>query len=255
MWCCLCVALIRCMFRRCTEFTITTFALRSECVHDQTRKSRRTESLLLINNHLVRPFVLINEVADQLPKRDSGALFVDRDGTIIEDTGYPVDPECIRFISSIIELLQLATMRGVPIVVVSNQSGVGRGYFGWQNVSDFNRRLIEQLVDIDVVISVIISCSYIDNGTNNPSHGYYRKPNPGMFFVAKKRYRVDLSKSFMIGDKVSDVEAAERAGLQFAILVGSAEGGGEMNQLRSGFCEGSETGLSRAMRAIRSLTS
>jgi D-glycero-D-manno-heptose 1,7-bisphosphate phosphatase len=138
------------------------------------------------------------------------AVFLDRDGTLIIDTGYCSDPSEVKLIDGVQESLRRLKQAGFKLVIVTNQSGIGRGYFGerefWAVQKELERRAGGGLID----------ATYFCPDTPENA-GERRKPNPGMLLEG-----IDLPESYMIGDKVTDIEAGIRAGVKAAILVSSA---------------------------------
>jgi D-glycero-D-manno-heptose 1,7-bisphosphate phosphatase len=150
------------------------------------------------------------------------ALFLDRDGTINVDTDYPSDPDEIVLKEAVVEIIQAGNEADIPVVVVSNQSGIARGYFGWGEFAAVNGRVLDLLAVRGCSVDLVIACAYHESGQGVlaiPDHPM-RKPNPGMLFLARDRLGVALSRSIMVGDKPSDMEAAWRAGLARGWLIG-----------------------------------
>jgi len=133
------------------------------------------------------------------------AVFVDRDGTICFDKHYLADPAGLDLIPTVVEGLRKLTKAGVPIIIVTNQSGVARGYFTDETLSRIHARLIEILHKQGVRILDIFYCPHMpDAGCD------CRKPAPGLLLRASKKHGIDLSKSYVIGDRMMDVELAHR---------------------------------------------
>lgn len=149
------------------------------------------------------------------------ALFLDRDGVLIADQNYLADPEQVRLLPGVGPALVRAARAGFLLVGVSNQSGIGRGYFG---LDDFQRvmvRLEELLAEQGVVFDSFHYCPHA------PGDGCVcRKPLPGMLDEARAVLPLDLERSWMIGDKGSDVAFGRAAGLGAALVrtgYGAAE--------------------------------
>ena len=142
------------------------------------------------------------------------AVFLDRDGTLMVDTGYCSDPADVKLIDGTQELLRRLKQAGFKLVIVTNQSGIGRGYFGehefWAVQKEFERQ-----AGIDLIDATYFCPDTPENATER------RKPNPGMLLEAADDLGIDLSQSYMIGDKDRDVEAGLRAGVKASILVSS----------------------------------
>lgn len=132
-------------------------------------------------------------------------LFLDRDGVVIKERNYISEPLQVELEKGAIELMQRATEEGYIVVIVTNQSGIERRYFGWGNYEAVTWRMLE-LIDNDKLIAGIYANGYKDNN-------YYRKPQPGMIKWAAINLSIDNSKSIIIGDKYSDVMAGYEAGV------------------------------------------
>lgn len=145
------------------------------------------------------------------------AFFLDRDGTIILDKGYLDNPADIEFIEGIPNLLKKIKEKGYLIVIVSNQSGVARGYFDENTVRTVNWALAEKLKsEYDIEIDGIYYCPH------HPAYGEKkqcncRKPKPGMILKAAGELKIDTAHSVMVGDKESD--HIELKGLEFIKVV------------------------------------
>ena len=162
---------------------------------------------------------------EQLLNRSSGelraALFLDRDGVINKDTGYVRDPEDVVINLWATELICHANALGCPTVVVSNQSGVGRGYFTWQDFCCVQQRIESELGGGGARLDLVLAC-----GSDPESHHAasiaalpMRKPNPGMILRAAEILPIDLRLSILVGDRISDLHAAAQAGLAEAWYV------------------------------------
>jgi D-glycero-D-manno-heptose 1,7-bisphosphate phosphatase len=144
------------------------------------------------------------------------ALFLDRDGVIIEDTGYPHDPDKIRILPGVVEALRRFQSEGWLIVVVANQSGVARGYFGKEAVEAVNKRVREVLELKGVSLEGVYYCPHHPDFTGECD---CRKPKPGMLARAASDLKINLKSSIMVGDKMSDVLAGKAAGCLKSGLV------------------------------------
>jgi D-glycero-D-manno-heptose 1,7-bisphosphate phosphatase len=154
----------------------------------------------------------------------SSALFLDRDGVINVDRGYVHRPDQFEFVPGIFELARFwASELGRPIVVVTNQSGIGRGYFDESAYADLTHWMCGRFAAEGAAIARVYHCPY------HPLYGIgefrrdhpWRKPNPGMILQAASDLALDLARSVIVGDKMSDMEAGAAAGIAVRILVGS----------------------------------
>jgi len=144
------------------------------------------------------------------------AVFLDRDGVLIEDVGYPHRDEDLKLIPGAVEAVRRWNAAGLATVVVTNQSGVARGLFSLERMEAFNALMVARLADEGARIDAVYACPFhaeaVDARFRHPDHPD-RKPNPGMILRAARDLGLDLSRSFLIGDKTSDLEAARRAGV------------------------------------------
>lgn len=143
------------------------------------------------------------------------AIFLDRDGVIIRDKSYMHDPADIEFLPGVIEGLH--ALSEYPFIILTNQSGVARGYFTLEQAVAFNDEVVRQLAAQDIVIAKTYFCPHHPKFTGSCE---CRKPNPGLAFQAAKEFGIDLSRSTMIGDRDADVELGRNMGAR-TILVPS----------------------------------
>lgn len=150
------------------------------------------------------------------PRPPSRGLFLDRDGTLIRDTGYPSDPDAVTLLPGVARALLSARARGYALVIVSNQSGVGRGMIAPDAAEAVQARVEELFAREGVTFDGVRFCFH------HPDDGCAcRKPEPGMLVDAAEALGLDLSASVMVGDKPSDVQAGVRAGAK-AVRFGGA---------------------------------
>ena len=135
------------------------------------------------------------------------AVFLDRDGTINVDTAYLYEPEKFVFIDGVVEFCRRMQAAGYSIIVVTNQSGVARGYYTREQMDACNRYMVEEFAKRGVTITDVFTCTELSEDCPD------RKPNPGMFFKARDKYGIDMASSISVGDKQRDVIAGERAGV------------------------------------------
>lgn len=148
------------------------------------------------------------------------ALFIDKDGTLIEDDPYNVDPLRIRLYPEAGPALALLARHGYRIIVVSNQSGVARGFFQEQALRGVEITLRTKLSDAGVALSGFYYCPHHPNGTVNryATDCQCRKPRPGLIFRAAEELGISLDRSWMAGDILNDVEAGNRAGCRTVLV-------------------------------------
>lgn len=143
--------------------------------------------------------------------------FLDRDGVLIEDSGYPHLDEHLRLIPGAAAAVRRLNELGYRTVIVTNQSGVARGLFDEDRMHAFNALLLERLAEEGARIDAVYACPFHGEATveryRHPDHPD-RKPNPGMLLRAIAEHDIDPARSFMVGDQPSDMEAARRAGVK-----------------------------------------
>jgi len=155
------------------------------------------------------------------------AFFLDRDGVIIEDENYLADPAKVRLCPGTPEAFKLMKNAGYSIYVVSNQSGVARGYFTMENVFAVQKQIEKLLLESGAPVP--------DGWYNCPHHPKgsvpefsvackCRKPEPGLILQAAKEHAADLAESAIVGDKLTDLESGFRAGIRKACLVRTGHG-------------------------------
>jgi len=147
------------------------------------------------------------------------AVFLDRDGTLIRDTGYPSDPDEVELLPGAAGALRALNRRGVPAVVTTNQSGIGRGLLTEEAYRSVRAEFLRQLEERDARLDLVLHCPHApDAGCD------CRKPRLGMHREASRRLDLDLGRALYVGDRPSDVEPAARTGGTGLLLARGAEG-------------------------------
>lgn len=157
------------------------------------------------------------------------AIFLDRDGTLNRDVGYPHRIEDLQLLDHVSAGLERMQALGFELFITTNQSGIARGYFTEAAMHAFNRALLDRLARAGIVIRAIYFCPC------HPTEGIgsyrcdspLRKPMPGMILQAAAEHCLDLAASFAIGDKKSDIVAGQAAGCSTILLKTGASGTGE----------------------------
>jgi D-glycero-D-manno-heptose 1,7-bisphosphate phosphatase len=150
------------------------------------------------------------------------AVFLDRDGTICEEVGYLSDTSCFRIFPFAAAAIRRLNQAQVPVIVVTNQSGVGRGYFPESLVQTVHDLMEVELAGAGARLDGIYFCPHTDEDECD-----CRKPKLGMLERAAREHSLDLRRSFVVGDRYGDVELAHRAGAR-GILVRSGYGATEL---------------------------
>lgn len=162
------------------------------------------------------------------------AFFLDRDGTINQEKDYLYRVEDFEFVPGAPEAIRLLNEAGVLVVVVTNQSGVARGYYTEDDVEILHRHIAQELEASGARVDAWLYCPHHPAGKGSYSLPCRcRKPLPGMLLDAARRLDIDLESSVMIGDKRADIEAAISAGCR-PILVRSGYGAAEEPHLSVG---------------------
>ncbi len=155
-----------------------------------------------------------------------GALFLDRDGVVVEDTGYLSQVCDVTLIAAAAATVAAFNRAGVPVVLVTNQSGVGRGYFDWSTFEAVQGEIGRRLAQGGARLDAAFACGYHPAGLGPYAIAdhEWRKPNPGMLQAAADRLGVDLARSVIVGDRASDLEAGRDAGLALGLHVATGQG-------------------------------
>jgi D-glycero-D-manno-heptose 1,7-bisphosphate phosphatase len=146
------------------------------------------------------------------------ALFLDRDGIINVDSGYVHKIEDFIFVDGLDKLLKSYQDDGYKLIVVTNQSGIGRGYYSNEDYMRLTEYMVNELLKKDIKIEAVYHCPHTPKDKCS-----CRKPRSGMFMAAKKDHKLDMKNSIMIGDKESDMVAAKSAKVGNRILVSDKE--------------------------------
>ncbi len=178
------------------------------------------------------------------------ALFVDKDGTLVDNVPYNVDPARIRFASGAIEALQRLHARGYVVIVVSNQAGVAFGRFQERALGAVEEALRKRLASADVMLTAMYWCPHHPDGTvaRYRVQCSCRKPLPGMLHRAAQEHELDLESSWMVGDILDDVEAGRRARCRTVLLDNGHETQWQISHLRLPHCVAPD--MARAADAI-----
>jgi len=149
------------------------------------------------------------------------ALFLDRDGVIVEDTIDLSRPEDVRLLLGAAEVVAAANQRAIPVVVVTNQSGVGRQVFGWQDFMAVQNTILDELTSKGAFVDAVLACPHHPDAKppyDHPDHPA-RKPNAAMLFRAAEVLPLDLERSWIVGDRARDIAAGRNAGIAGALYV------------------------------------
>ncbi len=164
------------------------------------------------------------------------AVFIDRDGTATEEVGYLNNIYRLKLIKGTSHAIKLLNKKGLKVIIVTNQAGVARGYFPEELIHKAHERLKKLLSRSGAYLDGIYYCPHHPDGKNEKYRKICdcRKPNPGMIETASDDLGVDISKSYVVGDKLSDVSLAHNVGAK-GILVLTGYGKGELEYLSGEF--------------------
>jgi D-glycero-D-manno-heptose 1,7-bisphosphate phosphatase len=153
------------------------------------------------------------------------ALFLDRDGVIVVDTNYLGRAEDMRMIDGIAAAIARYNVAQIPVVVVTNQAGIGRGFYDWNGFRAVQAAIAAALSAAHAHLDGVLACAYHGEGLGplRVADHAWRKPNPGMLLTAGKGMNIDLSRSWIVGDKAHDLAAGAAAGLAGGTLVSDDE--------------------------------
>ena len=142
------------------------------------------------------------------------AIFLDRDGTLIVETGYLHEPEKVEIIPGAGEAIRRLSKEGFEMFIATNQAGIGRGYYTEEQMHAVNERVAAEFAKFGVDFRKIY---FAPEAPGQPSRN--RKPSPQMLLDARDEFGIDLAASYMVGDKVSDIECGWNAGVKCSVLV------------------------------------
>lgn len=153
-----------------------------------------------------------------MPTMKTKALFLDRDGVVNVDKGYVYKEQDFEFCDGIFELCQLFLSKDYQIFIITNQSGIARGFYSEEEFKQLSHFMCANFEKNGVKITQIYHCPHLD-GCN------CRKPKPGMILQAQKDFKVNLANSVFIGDNLSDMQAGKNAGVKTLCLIGDDKNG------------------------------
>ncbi len=149
--------------------------------------------------------------------KEKKAFFFDRDGVLIKNYGYLINYNKIKWLKGAIKAIRFLNKKKIKVIIITNQSGVARGYFSIKQLSEFHSNLICKLNKRKAYINKIYFCPFYKKGKilKYKKDSFDRKPNPGMILKALKEFKIKKNNTFMIGDSKSDYLASKKAGIRF----------------------------------------
>lgn len=176
------------------------------------------------------------------------AVFLDRDGTLNVEKSYLCDPDQLILFPDVISALTDLIQQGFNLFIVTNQSGIGRGYYTLEDMHRVNDKLVEMLKPEGIEFDRIY---FAPESPEEPSYG--RKPSPNFLLDAAREFGVQLDQSYMVGDKLSDLECGRNAGVKASILVRTGYGSETEHKLgRKDHSWWIADNLSQAVQMVRS---
>lgn len=185
--------------------------------------------------------VWVQPLADANRFKGRPALFLDRDGALIEERHYLSDPADVALEAGAADVIKQANGAQVAVVIVTNQSGIARDYFGWDSFARVQDKMIADLAALGAVVDGVYACGHHKTGIGDYQHPDHpaRKPNPGMLLRARDDLGIDLASSWIIGDKTADLKAGLSAGIKggFHVLTGHGADEGERDNAQALACD------------------
>jgi D-glycero-D-manno-heptose 1,7-bisphosphate phosphatase len=153
-------------------------------------------------------------------------LLLDRDGVLVREVNYLHRRQDVEIAPGAVALLRWAAKMGLPVAVVTNQAGIARGMFGWDEFEAIQDEIAVRLAADGVAVDLVIACPFHPEYTQGwgAAHAQWRKPGPGMLQMAAELLNLDLNRSWMVGDNESDIAAAKAAGLAGGVHVLTGHG-------------------------------
>ena len=152
---------------------------------------------------------------------NSPCLFLDRDGVLVDWKNYRMEIENAKLVSGCDKIIKNCNKKKIPVILITNQGGIGLGLHTWDDFEKIQKIIINKLLKKGAQIDGVIACPHHPLAKGKYKHKNHpcRKPNGGMFLIAKKLFRIDLKKSWMVGDKINDLIAANSKNLKRGFLV------------------------------------
>ena len=156
------------------------------------------------------------------------AVFLDRDGTVCELVSYLSKPEQVKLVEGAGPAIRRLNDAGYVTVIVTNQSGIGRGYYSEDDFQETQRELARQLADHRAFIDGVYFCPHVSDNPDKTAVDFFdRKPGPGMLLRAAEEHEIDRTRAWMVGDTISDMHAGRNAACRGCILVRTGYGAEE----------------------------
>ena len=149
------------------------------------------------------------------------ALFLDRDGTIVNEQEYLHEPKNVKLNKKISYLINACNIMNIPVIEITNQSGIGRGYYSWNDFIKTEQQIRKFLLLENAKVDMLCACAFHSDalGKYKVDNHSWRKPNAGMLLQAKNSLNINLNDSWIIGDRISDIRAGENAGIKGGVYL------------------------------------
>ena len=149
------------------------------------------------------------------------ALFLDRDGTIVKEQEYLHEPKNVKLNKNISHLINACNIINIPVIEITNQSGIGRGYYSWNDFIKTEQQIRKFLLLENAKVDMLCACAFHSDalGKYKVDNHSWRKPNIGMLLQAKNSLNINLNDSWIIGDRISDIRAGENAGIKGGVYL------------------------------------
>jgi len=158
------------------------------------------------------------------------AVFLDRDGTVNEEVHYLSDSKDLKLLPRVAEAIKMFNDAEYKVIIITNQSAIAKGFLTIEKLNEIHEKLLTLLNKKGAKIDAIYYCPH------HPNEGCMcRKPKPGLLLKASKEHNIDLNRSYMVGDKLTDIEAGKRAGCK-TILVKTGYGKEEIIKINTDNC-------------------
>lgn len=179
-----------------------------------------------LESHLTEAGLWSEVLSPRTATEGRAALFLDRDGVLVEEVNYLHRPQDARLIDGAIDVIGRANAQGIAVVVVTNQAGIGRRYYDWIHFIAVQAKITGMLGTAGVHLDAVFACPHHADARppyQHPDHPA-RKPNPGMIVMAGGLLGLDLAASWIVGDRSSDVRAGLNGGLAGGVQVATGHG-------------------------------
>ena len=167
-------------------------------------------------------------------KKERIGFFLDRDGVLIKDKHFISNPDDVFLENGVIEFLNYLYFLKIPVIIITNQSGISRELLTWNEFEEVNERMLNLIGEKNPIVGIfangLLPNSYIET---------WRKPSPQMIKIATNIFKIDLKNSFLVGDRLTDLKAGLNAGIQNLIHVRTGHGEKEIKKIKKFFDDNS----------------